>query len=92
MKKREEPLLHENSKYPGGATWVDYEYDPRFKVKVRFARTKAVGLWLRDHVLAGIIIAIVSLIVGIYIGRWLQPNQPQSPANTPAPTSSRSVS
>jgi hypothetical protein len=33
MKKREEPLLHENSKYPGGATWVDYEYDPYFKVK-----------------------------------------------------------
>jgi len=65
---------------------------PEPSVKMRFARTKAVGLWLRDHVLAGVIISVVSLIVGIYIGRWLPPSQPQNQSHIPAPTSSRPVS
>ena len=86
MAKREDNPLQV---FPSGFTAIDREYDPRLQVKVRFARTKAVSLWLRDHVLAGIIISVVSLIVGIYIGRWLPPSQPQSQSNNPATISSR---
>lgn len=84
--KHEEPLLKENSEYPGGITWVDREYDPRFKVKERFTRTKAVALWFRDKVLAFVIISILSLIAGFYIDKLLKSPQPQIPATTTQPT------
>lgn len=72
--------------YPGGPTWVDREYDPRFQTKERFAHTRAVGRWLRDHVLAGLLIAVLSVAAGVYIERWLQATPQQTPANTPSKT------
>jgi hypothetical protein len=90
LKKREEPLLRENSEFPGGVTWVDREYDPHFKAKVRFARTKAVCLWLRNHVLAAFIIAVFSTIVSVFVARLLLPSTPQSQAHTPQTTTAPS--
>jgi len=77
--------------YPGGETWVD-KYDERLNPKSRFAWFTASLVWLRDHVLAAVIIAIVAIVAGIYIERWLPTTPPQSPANIPATTSARPVS
>ncbi len=41
----------------------------------RFSRLKAIGRWLKDHVLAAVIIFILTTICGIYINRWLSPSQ-----------------
>ena len=77
--------------YPGGETWVD-KYDERLNPKPWYAWFTSSLIWLRDHVLAAGIIAIFSIVAGIYIGRWLQSAPPQSPANIPATTSTRPVS
>lgn len=79
MKKR-----NTKDEYPGGPTWVDLEYDERLKPKKRFVWFARSLLWLRDRVLAAVIIFVVSAVLGIYIGQWLQPTQPQTQSNTPA--------
>lgn len=70
------------SEYPGGPTWVDREYDPYFMElppDEKFHRLKAVGRWLKEHVLAAIIIFVITTILGIYITKWLAPPQGQIP-------------
>lgn len=86
MAKREDTQL---SDFPGDFSAVDREYDPHLQLKVRFARTIAVALWFRDKVLALVIVSILSLIAGFYIDRLLKSPQPQIPATTTQPTSSR---
>ena len=44
----------------------------------KFRRLKAVGRWLKEHVLAAVIIFILTTILGIYIKQWLSPPQDQS--------------
>lgn len=84
-------IEHNLHTYPGGTTWVD-KYDERLNPKSRFAWFFASLIWLRDHVLASVIISILSVVLGIYIAKWLQPTPPQSPANIPTPMSSRPAS
>ncbi|HUW25683.1 MAG TPA: hypothetical protein VMW07_04035 [Gallionella sp.] len=66
--------------YVGGPTWVDREYDPYFMElppDEKFCRTKSIGRWLREHVLAkvvsGIILVAISTILVFYITQWLKP-------------------
>lgn len=72
----------EKNEYPGDPTWVDREYDPYFMEPPpdeNFRSLKAVGRWLKEHVLAAVIIFILTTILGIYITRWLSPPQGQIP-------------
>lgn len=71
-----------NTEYPGGVTWVDKEYDPYFMElppDERFRRLKAIGRWLKDHVLAAVIsaviVSILTTILVFYITRWLSQSQ-----------------
>lgn len=89
MAKHEYPPL---SDFPGDFTMVDREYDPRLKVKVRFARTKAVVLWFRDKVLASVIISILSLIAAFFLVKWLNTTPPQTLSTTTPPSPSHKVS
>ena len=70
----EDSEIERNKLYAGGCTYVDREYDPYFMPlppDEKFRRVKAVGLWLKEHVLATVIIFILTTILGIYITRWL---------------------
>lgn len=49
-----------------------------------FRRLKAVLRWLKEHVLAAIIIFVITTILGIYITKWLGSPQDQNPQPTPA--------
>lgn len=78
----ENTTLENNRMYPGGETWVDHEYDPYFMElppDEKFHRLKALSRWLKEHVLAAIIIFIITTILGIYINKWLAPPQGQIP-------------
>ncbi len=78
--------------YPGGATWVDKAYDPYFMElppDEKFRRLKAIGRWLKEHVLAavliGSILAVLSTILVFYTNQWLSPPQEQTPPPISAP-------
>jgi hypothetical protein len=76
------------TEYPGGATWVDKAYDPYFMElppDEKFRRLKAIGRWLKEHVLAAVIIFILTTILGIYIKQWLLPPQDQTQPPISAP-------
>jgi len=70
--------------YPGGPTWVDKEYDPRFAEPVkteRFRVLRSIWAWLKDKVLGGI---IVGLVVGIAIYYVTKAPTTVSPSKLPA--------
>lgn len=78
------------SEYPGGITWVDREYDPRFMElppDEKFRRLKAVGRWLKEHILAavliGSILAVLSTILIFYTNQWLGQHQEKFPPQLP---------
>lgn len=48
-------------------------------------RLKAIGRWLKDHVLAAIIIFVITTILGIYITKWLALPQDHSRPSVSAP-------
>lgn len=73
------------TEYPGGVTWVDREYDPYFMElppDEKFHRLKALGRWLKEHVLAavliGSILAVLSTILVFYTNQWLGQHQEKS--------------
>lgn len=85
MAKHEEPLLKENSEYPGGITWVDREYDPRFvelPPDENFRRLKAIGRWFKQHVLASVVSVVIATfittILVFYTTQWLTQHQATS--------------
>lgn len=82
MAEHEETLLKEYSEYPGDITWVDRMYDPHFMSPPpdeKPRRLRDVGRWLKEHVLAAIIIFVLTTILGIYIRLLLPPpNQDQN--------------
>lgn len=52
--------------YPGGVTWVDKAYDPYFMElppDEKFRRLKAMGRWLKDHVLAAVLIGAILAVL-----------------------------
>ena len=78
------------SMYAGGLTWVDREYDPHFMEmppNEKFRRSKAVGRWLKEHVLAavliGSILAVLSTILIFYTNQWLGQHQEKIPPQSP---------
>ena len=83
----------EDDAYPGGPTWVDLENDPYFAPVVKFKIIKAAAKWLRDHVLAAVTIAILTLAPVFYITKWLEKSQaqqekPDAKLVAPSPTAS----
>jgi hypothetical protein len=66
-------------RYPGGITWVD-------GLPKKPGRLKSTLIWLRDNVLAALIIAAVSGTSAFLLGRWLHSTPQQSQESSPAET------
>ena len=78
----EDSEIERNKLYAGGCTYVDREYDPYFMPlppDEKFRRVKAVGLWLKEHVLAALIISFLTTILVFYTTQWLLLHQTTLP-------------
>jgi H+/gluconate symporter-like permease len=51
----------------------------------KFIKTRSVARWLKEHVLAAVIISIITIVLGIYIPRWLSSTEDQNHAPTSEP-------
>lgn len=67
MTEHDESKPSKREHYPGRLTWVDREYDPHFQEKKRFRHLKSFGLWLRDHVMAGVIVGVLVAVASTLI-------------------------
>lgn len=83
MQPTEEHKPHE---YPGGVTWVDKEFDPNFIERPSFSkRFKNSAAWLRDNVLARVIIGIVLSVLTVGTA-FVISRLPKPPSETPSAT------
>ena len=57
----------------------------------KFRQVKEVGRWLKEHVLAGAIIVILTTILSIFVTRWLPSSQDQNRLPTAEPSPPKST-
>lgn len=76
----------QKQEYPGGPTWADLEYDPHFQKREKFVALRSVGRWLRDNILASVLLIVLTVVLTFYITQWLERGQKTSPPQTSVPT------